>query len=349
MLDFEYDFPIYAQRIIDKLVERNWLIHSLRLDNKNDIYNPAGFLYNAEYNNLEYTIHLDLNIYQYVLSAYKKRNKKDLHRDAIALIVFAKFTNIIFDPTIAIYEKLNYLDECPDEIIDDLSLFRKIDNSNMDALADFALGYSNQIPLAEISPIERDKLKCNLIQYRRLKRWDTFYLFTLKITELYYFDNSKNEEKVSKFLDWCFKDFLYSLVAISFVLMLLGKVPLSKLMKYKLSMSNNDKRKSLVNMTWDLFLIDKFFEQWVQKVKGKEFLYASNDAPLKEVLEIAISIQEEGNGNHLQEVISTSLINKINEVSCMMKETEGRNINDVSDFKTYRDKLINQAETVVLS
>jgi hypothetical protein len=111
-----YEFPPYTQEIIERLVKTDWFIHSFDLDNEDDIYNPAGYLYNAEINDLQYTIHLDLNVYQYVLSAFKKNKINQLHRDAIALMVFGKFTNIIFDPTLAIYEKLNYLEQCPDEL-----------------------------------------------------------------------------------------------------------------------------------------------------------------------------------------------------------------------------------------
>ena len=67
-----YEFPVYTQKIIDKLIKTNWFIHPFELNNEYDIYDPAGYLYNTELNGLEYVIHLDLNVYQYVLSAFKK-------------------------------------------------------------------------------------------------------------------------------------------------------------------------------------------------------------------------------------------------------------------------------------
>lgn len=256
MEEILYEFPNYTQEIIDRLIKKDWLIHSFDLDNENDIYNPARYLYNAEFGGLEYTIRLDLNIYQYVLSAFRKNKKNELHRDAIALMVFGKFTNVIIDPTLATYEKLNYLEQCPDEIVDELILFRKIDNSDMDGLAKFALGYTNDIHLPEIAPIVRERLKFELTKYRRLKKWDTFYLIALKVTELYCFDKSPNEEKLDKFFKWSFSDFIYSLVAISFVIRLMGRKSLQNLMKYKSSFSLKDKKDAIINMTWDLFLVD---------------------------------------------------------------------------------------------
>lgn len=343
-----YEFPAYAREIIESLIETDWLIHSFQLDDKKDIYNPAGYLYNAEFNGVEYTIHLDLNVYQYILSAYKKKKKKKIHRDAIALMVFGKFTNSIFDPTIAIYEKLNYLEQCPDEILDDLFLFKEIDNAEMDELAKFALGHTDDIKLPEVSSIERDTLKLELTKYRRLKKWDNFYLFVLKTTELYYFDDSPIEDKISKFLSWCFSDFLYSLVAISFVIKLMGKESSPKLMKYKASQNIEQKKSSLINMTWDLFLLDKYFENWIKKEENKEFVYASNDKPLKEVLEIAISIQIEGNTNHLHSFISPSLIDRINKIEGTINNRNDRKISNVSDFKNFRDELIKGIELSIV-
>jgi hypothetical protein len=135
-----YEFPAYAQEIITRLIRKDWLVHCFDTENEYDIYNPAGYLKAAEFDGMEYTLRLDLNIYQYVLSAFRKSKKNDLHRDAIALMVFSRFSNIIVDPTLAIYEKLNYQKQCPDELIDDLVIFRRIDNSDMDDLAEFALG-----------------------------------------------------------------------------------------------------------------------------------------------------------------------------------------------------------------
>jgi hypothetical protein len=344
-----YQFPAYTLEIVEKLTRADWIIHSYDFENKADCYNPAGFLYNSEFNGIEYVIHLDLNVYQYVLSAFKKNKKKDLHRDAVALMVFGKFTNVVFDPTLAVYEKLNYLEQCPDEIINDLILFREIDNSDIDGLARFALGYTDEIHLSEAVTIDNKEMKLELTRYKRLKKWDTFYLIILEITKLYYFDDSSSEEKIARFLKWNFSDFLYSLVAISFLVRLMGKKPLPKLMKYRPNFSIEKKKDALVNMTWDLFLLDKFFEDWVNKPKNREFLYASNDKPLKHILELAISIQVKESCYHLNEYISASIIKEISEIPDKMKLTKGRSISGVKDLKSYRDGLIKKNEQIVLT
>lgn len=349
MEEILYEFPAYAQEIITRLVRRDWIIHCFDLDNEYDIYNPAAYLKAAEFDGVAYTVRLDLNIYQYVLSAFRKNGKSDLHRDAIAFMVFSRFSNIVVDPTLAVYEKLNYLQQCPDEVIDDLNLFRRIDNSDMDGLAEFALGYSDAIELPDLAPVDVEALKLELTKHKRLKKWDTFYLFVLKTTELHHFDPSPNEEKVSKFLEWCHKDFIYSLVAICFAIRLMGCRSQEKLMKYKPTLTLRQKKGALVNMTWDLFLVDKFFEDWVRKEKNREFIYASNDRPLREVLEMAISIQLNAGGSHLVDDLPPDLIKKINEIDIMARRAKGRRAVDATDFKGYRDRLINEAELLVLA
>lgn len=346
-----YQFPACAGEIIDRVRAMDWFIHSFAIDDGDDIYNPAAYLYNAEYFGRSYTVYLDLNIYQYAINAFKKNEIKDLHRNAIALMVFGKFTNILFDPTLAIYEKVNYSPKCPDEITSDLELFRKIDNAEMDKLAMFALGKENDIVLPDSRFVDHDKLKIELTKYRRLKKWDSLYLFVLKITTIYQDHTLNQEDKLLEFIDWCHKEFGYSLVALSFLMALVGKQPTPKLMKYNASANSIKKKKSLWNMTWDLFILDKFFEYWVKKPSANEFIYASNDGPLKRVLELAISIQVNESCNNLSSFIPDAVIEQINKIQGIIDEQNdhSRKLFCAPDFQKYRSSLITQYEEILLT
>lgn len=343
-----YEFPGYAEQVIDLLLEENWLVHSFPLSDEADIFNPSAYLYSAEASGIEYTIHLDLNIYQYILSAFKKKKKKSLHRSAIALVVFAKFTNIKFDPTIAIYEKLNYRNQCPDELIDDLTLFRQIDNAEMDHLAEFALGFTDSIKLPGPACIDRSQLKAKLTEFRRLKKWDTLYALVLKLAELYFCEiGLSNEDKLETFWRWCHEEFLFSLVATCLAIKIFGKQPMPKLMKYAPKHSAEKNKKNIVNMTWDLFLLDKFFEGWVSKSDDQEFIYASNDKPLQEVLKTAINIQNEGAEVDLTKDLSPSLITSFTTTFDQVASEHGRRILSVTDFQSFRDGVIMNYENAL--
>lgn len=346
-----YNFPAYTPDILEILAEADWFIHSYDIEDKLEIYNPSRYLYNSEFNGVKYTIHLDLNIYQYVLSAYKKNRKNQFHRQAIALMVFGKIADIMFEPTIAIYERLNYKEQCSNELIDDLALFRTIDNTDINELARFALGYTDEINLFKGVEVNREELKSSLTRYKRLKKWDSLYLCVLEITRLYFLDTSTNEEKIVQFLDWSHKDFMFSLVSLSSLIKLLGANPLPKLMKYKTNDSPEKRKGSLINMTWDLFLIDKYFEEWVKKTDKEEFIYVSNDKPFRELLELAISIQRNGGCKHLNELISQEVINEFSRINTKINNSSERKIDEVQgkEFKLYRDRLINQREDLLLS
>lgn len=349
MMDTLYFFlPEYTPRIIDKIKKAGWLCHPFSLDNKNDIYDPTGYLSNVELFNIRYVIYLDLNIYQYILSSVKKTNKNNLHRDAISLVVFAQLITADFEPNLAIYEKLNYSKQCPDELIDDYILFRQIDNGHMDNLAKFALGEADEICLQKTHSVNKDELKQKLTKFDRLKHWDTYYLFSLKISEIYFYNKGSNEEKINRFLQWCIDNFLISLISISFTINLMGKKPLPKLMKYNPKQNKEEKKRALVNMTWDLFFLGSFFERWKEKEKNKEFLYASNDKSLKETLSIAKTIQLEESFNQLTNYLSSSLIENLNNLNIKAKETKNRKIDDTKNLSLHRKTLIAHLESIIL-
>jgi hypothetical protein len=342
-----FRLPDYAQLIIDQLKSNDWFAHCLQVETEDDIYNPALYLYHSQIKGVGYHLIFDLNIYQYVLSAYKKIDKKQIHRDAIALMVFCKFTDILVDPTFALYEKINYQNDFSNEILEDLVLFRQLDNADMDQLAQFALGHTDLISLPSPQKIDLAQLRIELTKYHRLKKWDTLYVIVLKITCLRHFDSTPTHQKVQKFLDWCHEYFLFSLAATSFAISLFSVS--SNLMKYKVTTSPQDRKKSLFNMTWDLFYVDKFFEKWVARDGEIEFIYATNDQPLKEVLYRAISLQLQPEATQFSDELQDDLIKVIAAIPDRIADDNGRKLKRDMDFKTYRDNLISELEEKLLA
>lgn len=62
-------------------------------------------------------------------------------------------------------------------------------------------------------------------------------------------------------------------------------------MKYTPEQSAKINKQGLINMTWDLFLLDKFFEHWQKNQAIKNFCMLVMTNPW-EVLKIAIEIQK---------------------------------------------------------
>jgi hypothetical protein len=68
-----YLVPWYLDEVVERLVKRNWLVHSFDIE---DLYNPAAYLRNAEFDNTKYILSLDLNVYQFILNIKKKKIQK---------------------------------------------------------------------------------------------------------------------------------------------------------------------------------------------------------------------------------------------------------------------------------
>ena len=341
-----YTFPSYTAEIINTLNRLDWFVHAFDTD---DVYNPAGYVHSQNIHGTEFQFHTDLNVYQYIISAYKKQNKSQFHRDAIAVVVFAKITNIQFEPNLSIYEKINYSEQCSDTILDDLHLFKRIDNADLDELALFALGFRDDFNIPDLKFKGREVIRSNLVKYERLKGWDSIYLHVLKICDLEQTKDLSKEDKMSIYLDWCYQEFLHSLAALCFAIKIWGKSPQKKVFKYQADKPQEQRKKALVNMTWDLFLLHDFFEHWKEKTSRKEAVYVSNDKAFREILKLAISIQKSGDSMVLKNELSQSLINRINSVLHPLPKSTSRKVDIIDDFANYRAILIQGYELKLLN
>ena len=71
-----YQVPAYLDDIVERLSRRNWLVHSFNLSEEDDLYNPANYLHNSEFDGTKYILTIDLNIYQFLLNIVKKLFRK---------------------------------------------------------------------------------------------------------------------------------------------------------------------------------------------------------------------------------------------------------------------------------
>ncbi len=267
-------------QILDKLLNRDWLIHAFQLENDNSIYsleNIKNILYNNRIHGIQYILYLDTNIYQYLLNSHKKSPTKET-RDAVALLVFCQLCDIGIEPSLAAYEKINYIK----------------DNARNDALMAYALGESNEYLLANHQNIDREVLKNNLIKYNRLTEWDSMYLVMLVYIAINQ-EKISSYEKLKKFRYWMLTDFRQSLVCFVYAIIFFSKTPLKKMMKYKATNLPEQRKKQVFNMTWDLYMMNSFMRNWIPKQETKEFIYATDDKAFKKVLNIVTQIQILGN------------------------------------------------------
>ncbi len=136
MPHIEMILPVYMQEIIEVLKQKNWIIHYFKITD-DEIYSIRDYVYNHEINKVRYQLLIDRNIFQYLVNSIKKNKIKPVYREAVALIVFCQQAGILIDTTMAVYEKINYKDEIADEAIDELQIFRNLDNADNEILARF--------------------------------------------------------------------------------------------------------------------------------------------------------------------------------------------------------------------
>ncbi len=353
--DFQFavSLPSYCRDITSRLQDKNWLIHNLKCEDYR-IYNPAEFIAAREYEDRKYTVVLDLNVYEYLLNGIKRNKKNKLHLDAISLLIFCQISEIEVDPVYAVYEKVNYGTEKLEEITNDLSLFNNLNNQNPHNLAKY-LFTSSDLIIEDIVETDKADLSEKLTRYKRLTEWDSLYLHILAITQIHTETPNDYEENIKKFIDWSICKFRLSMPAIIFASVLFAKEfpqcnnqTRKNVMKFKSSQDSLKRKNSLINMTWDLYFMNRFFRRWTGKKENEEFLFASADKVLTTLLRIGIKLQDTGSCNHLLEFLSPSTVKYIDNVDEMAKSTPNRIFNSDDWTPEYRSNLIEDFEKILL-
>lgn len=280
-------------------------------------YDFSSYLYNKDVNGVIYTICLDVNVYQFIINSVKKENSKQEYRDAVGLVYFCQLAQIELDPSIAAYEKLNYdSDEAKlTEITKDLEIFHKVNNISDDQLIRYVFGEIETINPKNEYNIDHVKIQNNITKYRRLRDWDSLYLIVQFITYTSLYKNKTRKEKLRQVIEWMITYFRMSLVCITYTVVFFSKLPIKKMMKYKHSEEPLKRKRALHNMTWDLYAMNKYFQDWTERERDKECLYASDDKAFKNLLKISVDIQNVGSLDPLREYIEESDFDYIDEIT----------------------------------
>ena len=288
-------FPPYVLEIINSIKKRKWLIHNYDLEVHEDIYNPTNYIINRQDEGVTYNLLLDLNIYQFIINSVKKEQPKKIYRDAVALLAFCQFSDIEIDPSYAVYEKMNFNHSNLDEALQELELFKQIDNAENESLAKYALGCSDSIKLNTLQKIDREQKKQKLLKYRRFVNWDSLHLMLLKMISINIDVSIAPDKKLESFLNWLISVLIMSFVIAVYAIVFFGKKPIKKMMKFKESRGPQERRKAVWNMTWDLYMMDQFFKKWKGKTPREEYLFASDDKAFRELLYLAIDARKKSN------------------------------------------------------
>lgn len=337
--------PRYHPEIVKKIRSADWLIHNFGGDDV-DVYNAADYQHNLKTEGIKYKVILDMNCLQYLLNLVKRSQSDEFSRIAVAYLVFFQISDLELDPTYAIYEKINYSDDRAEEAILNLEQFRGINNHSLHDLAAYALGYEQKLHIQPVVTQDRATLRNELLQYRRLTDWDSLYLCVLAITCLATDSSVTRSKKIHKFIDWCISDFRFSLAALVYAVVLFGKLPTKRLMKYKSRARCAEKHAALRNMTWDLYYIDQYMKSWAGKNEHTECLLLSADTGLKLTLKLATACQLAGGLEPLRPHLEHEFQSVVE--ACANRSSVNRAYKSERWGHEYRDELIKIYESKLL-
>lgn len=331
--------------ILKRVIEKNWLITCFEADS-DTIYNPANYCYNKAFAGMNYKLVLDRNIFQYIIKSARIDRPHEEYRDAIALLVFCQIAEIEIEPHLAVYEKINYSDKNADEAIEELQDFYNIDNSQTKDLIKYVLGESNKVDVTFHKVLDRYVLKKQLVQHNRLEEWDSLYLLIMKLVSVHGKD-AGSKFKFQSYIEWMTTNFKLSNIVIVYAIILLFN-PLPRMIKYKGNESREKKQQALRNMTWDIYFMNRFLRLWQRKISDEEIIFASNDNVIRNILLLAIEVNQSASWEPLK--------NYISEKDYMVMENAFKSIDTIKNrvygtskwTKKHRQKLIEELENELL-
>jgi len=289
------------------------------------------------------------------LNGIKKGKKSELHKWAVALLIYCQVAEIEIEPKYAVYEKINYGVEKVDEIIKDLKLFTNLNNQDPDLLEEYLFSDNQKFNVIDEFDYDGYRIRDWMNKYTRLKEWDQLYLNILKITSLCEIDPNGGENNLKAYLDWSIQEFRLSMPGIVFASVQFAenfknskKQSRKNLMKYKAGDLLEERKQALVNMTWDLYLITRFFRDWVDKDDKDEFIFTSGDLAFRTLLRLGITGQNQGHFNHFSEFLSPELADYIAEIEKIADTAPNRICNSDKWTDEYPQILITKYEKELL-
>ena len=158
-----------------------------------------------------------------------------------------------------------------------------------------------------------------------------------------------NKDKMKLFISWMVKDFRLSLVSIVYAIFLFSSIRMKKMVKFKRKDGPQLRRQQLKNMTWDLYFANNFFRKWTKKDEKEEYLLATDDKLVKEVLKKAIGVQKEQDLGILSEYLHKNELYLLKQVLFTINNVKDRVYNSEKWSLEYRDELIAEKEGLLFN
>jgi hypothetical protein len=274
--------PDDLQKIEQILRERDNIITPYP-SNIFDPYSLSDYLSQTKIHGNTFNALFDRNIYSYIIQAVKNNGLKttELQRAACALLAFFQLSNTLIEPGIATYE---YIDSGHyQQAVDELSLFRAIDNLDSQILVDIALERTNLISIKKIQQHEKES-----VEKIESKNWELHYGVALKLASIELADG-KPIEKLKTFLEWMHKDYIFISPATVFGIIYFSNKRVKNMLK-KLCGDKSTILRGIRNVAWDMFVVNYWAKKAIKcRETGVVWLLCTEDKVMKEVSHFVVA------------------------------------------------------------
>jgi hypothetical protein len=220
-----------------------------------DLYDPL--LYRNEEASLgtRTTIILDRNVFTRVVAIARGEPCRDDHRLAASIMVLSQASNIILEPSHALYEVAYSQGQSVAE--QEYAIFRNADNAPLQEWASLALGRTDRACLGSSPAADREEVDFAM----PLRQWRRNYIALLKLADLVLTSRSPYSALLS-FIDWLHLEFEMKAAAVALAAIYCApNTPRAGMLK---GLYKTDRTKALAgvrNAAWDLLLVNNLWER----------------------------------------------------------------------------------------
>ena len=266
---------------IEQILRERDIIRSVYPKDLFDQYFLGDYLEQIHVHESKFTALLDRNIFSDIIAVAIKSDKKSTtktQKAACALLAFLQLFDSLIEPGMAIYE---YIDSgYYEQAINELSLFRAVDNIHPQIFTDLALGRINSIPSNSLNSLRVDSIQ--ELKGEDIHRWKLYYGFTLKLASIE-MTGGRPYQKIEAFLKWMHTDYIFSASAIIFGLIYFSDKRIKKMVKNLNCSDSNKFIKGIRNAAWDMTVAHYWSKKAIEnRGKGDLWLLCTEDKALKE-------------------------------------------------------------------
>lgn len=253
----------------------------------------------------EFTATLDRNVYTRITALVRgdplRPNELQDLRWAAAILAFCQIADITFDYASSLYEYARTRGGT--EALKEMERFRIADNSDPQIFIDFALGRIGNLPESKLAKVAITKPVPPAEEFeKRTRDFRVNYTFALKIAALSR-QNIPAVEKMTRFIDWMYADFMFGSPALLFASRYFSPNPHKRMLK-------GFSKENIENAAWDMAFVQGWRRGAVKGVENNQpLLLISGDRAVRDMARRMVADSE-------------------NDAIAAMKDVWGRNTPD---------------------